>query len=120
MTAPIVRAESPPDQDAPPAIHSWGPKDDCLRLEPTGVDSALLVRIVGDERTEYAIIAWDPEAQAHAIHWNETGLRAYTMRKRDALDDEIYDAIDRWQSRTWLKYQEVVTRRNLAKRQEET
>lgn len=113
MTAPIVRAESPPDQDAPPAIHSWGPKDDCLRLEPTGVDSALLVRIVGGERTEYGTVARD--GQTYSIKWNGFGLLAYPMRQRDHLDDEIYDQMDRWDSRKWIEYQKAMTTRMLAR-----
>lgn len=120
MHTDSVRADSPPDQDATPVIHSWGDTGDYLRVEDAGDDGALLVRIVDGERTEYGTITWHAAAQTHTIRWNETGLLAYTMRKRDALDDEIYDEMDRWRSRTWLEHQDAETRRILARHQEET
>jgi hypothetical protein len=116
MTAPIVRAPSPPDQDVTPVIHSWGDPLDCLQIEAAGPELALIVRVVDDERTEYGTITWDAEAQTHLPRWNQAGLLAYPMRKRDAIDDEIYDGMDRWISKAWLRHQDAETRRMLTRR----
>lgn len=113
MSAPSVRAQGPPDQDAPPVIHSWGNEHDRLRIEATGQDTALLVRIIDGERTEYGTVTRD--GQTYSIKWNGSGLLAYPMRQRDHLDDEIYDRMDRWDSRKWLEYQQAMTTRMLAR-----
>lgn len=108
---------SPPSTTVQPGtvIKKW---DSGLRIEVAGNNAAVIAMVTDDERTEYGTITWHAEAQAHAIRWNEAGLRAFTMRSRDALDDEIYDAMDRWHSQVWLAYQEAQTYRILRHQEE--
>ncbi|MFG3340514.1 hypothetical protein [Glycomyces sp. NPDC048151] len=97
MASPIVRTESPPEQDAREVIRSWRTNGYRIWLAATGGYDAAIMCAVGDNAPEeFGEVGYDEEYGRHVVEWNGLGRSSIEQNSRDLHDTEFYYALAKW------------------------